>query len=217
LEDKKFYAGNTVPKTYTFTDSAGEAFDPDTITVLVKNPSGVTEETLDIGDLVRTATGVYLLRYNLPVDAEAGTWVFQVTATVTADNYVKTSEFSFSVSTQPYGSLAVVKYLCNIKLTDTSKDAVVLVFMEKATSFVNSALKPYVSTLPLSSVPDVVASVAEFYAAGLFLQKDQQDEKPHPYMAFAEEKLQSYVETEYVKNQHVAGKVRVTLYSEIDE
>lgn len=199
MEDKKFYAGNTVPKTYTFTNSDGEAFDPDTITVLVKNPSGVTEETLSIGDLVRTDTGVYLLRYNLPVDAAAGTWVFQVTATVTADDYVKTSEFSFSVSTQPYGSLAVVKYLCNIELTDASKDTVVLVFMEKATSFVNSALEPYVSTLPLTSVPDAAASVAEFYAAGLYLQKDQVDEEPHPYLAFAEKKIGEYVKYKYVK------------------
>ncbi len=97
----------------------------------------------------------------------------------------------------PYGSLTTVKRLCSIDVDDTSLDTALNVFMNKACDFIDSALTPYESSLPLSSVPDQVGSVAEFYAAGLFLQKDQPDEKPHPFISFAQGELSKYINRVY--------------------
>jgi hypothetical protein len=98
----------------------------------------------------------------------------------------------------PYGNLTTVKRLCNIDTDDVSKDTAINVFMHKACDFVDSELTPYEDTLPLSTVPDQIGSVAEFYAAGLYLQKDQPDEKPHPFLAFAQAELTKYIQRAYV-------------------
>lgn len=97
--------------------------------------------------------------------------------------------------TMPYGSLDVVKHLCSV--SGGAEDEVLLSFMAKATAFVDIALAEYESTLPLDSVPSEVASVAEFYAAGLYLQKNQPDEKKHSYLEIAQAELAKYVASEY--------------------
>ncbi len=79
---------------------------------------------------------------------------------------------------------------------------------------VDDALKAYVQTLPLSYVPSAVASIAEFYAAGLYYQRNMQDEKTHSYLTYAEKKLSEYIESTYLKPHTV---VKATAYREINE
>jgi hypothetical protein len=188
----KYFAGDTVTKTFTFTDENGDEFDPDAVSIEVVDPDGVTVETLDIDDLTQTATGVYVLRYNLPSTATAGMWRLRVAVSVTENTLQETEEYPFAVSTHPYGDLQVVKHL-TANADSTAEDDTLTTFMQKATDFVNNKLQGKEKVLPLDPVPPEVASVAEFYAAGLYMQKDQPDEKEHPYIGIARGELDTYL------------------------
>jgi hypothetical protein len=187
----KVYPGDTVVRTYTFTDESGAVFDPDAVMVVVKDPVGVTVETFDLEDLEHSGTGVYVLRYSVPSDASAGS--SHILVSVSSGLVVETEPFSFSVSSHPYGSLVVVRSLCGI--SDGGEDEVLEVFMAKATSVVDDALGAYpdLFSVPLVVVPDVVGSIAEFYAAGLYLRRNQLDEKLHPFLADAKADLERYI------------------------
>ena len=115
-----------------------------------------------------------------------------------------------------YGSLENVKVICSICAEVDSFDDELDLLLVKASDFINDALRPYVASLPLGSPAGVIEDVAEFYAAGLYLQKNALDEKPHSYLVFAERKLADYVRNNFGL-AGVRGKVKVSSYSEIDE
>jgi hypothetical protein len=68
-----------------------------------------------------------------------------------------------------YGSLTNVQVMAGVTINDgvSPADAELTMYLEKACDFINDSLKGIVS-VPLDSVPAVVDTIAEFYAAGLF-------------------------------------------------
>jgi hypothetical protein len=116
-----------------------------------------------------------------------------------------------------YGSIVNVKPLVSVQADDDSCDDDLTFFLGRASAFVDSALRPYESSLPLVVVPVDIASIVEFYAAGLYLQRNSQEEKPHSYVGFAEGKLAEYIRAVYVQDEPRQGKVVVSRYAEISE
>ncbi len=119
--------------------------------------------------------------------------------TLTVDNIDAVNPRTFrciiieaAYATSSYGNLVFVRYLCGID--DALKDTELNAFLSKASTFIDDALENYVTTLPVSPAPEILNSIAEYWAAGSYLQKDQLDEKDHRYLAFAQSKLQSYID-----------------------
>ncbi len=109
-----------------------------------------------------------------------------------------------------------MKILCGIDAATGSFDTALTMCLSKADGFINNALAPYVS-VPIVSPDAVLVDVADFYAAGLYMQRNIPDEKKHSYLAFAEEKLQSYIKNSYTASSGVRGKVVASKYTYIDE
>lgn len=192
----KLFAGDTYSRTLTFTDEDDAAFDPDTITCTFYDPDGTQSgDALDILDLTRTAAGTYELQWTIPADAASGVWTLRVNATVAATSLSETEEFPFNVDTQPYGNLTAVRRLCGLSTTDNDED--LQGFMDDATEFINPQLQNHVST-PLATVPTEITVVANYYAAGLYLQREVTDDKEdHRYVKLAERKLSEYISRTY--------------------
>jgi len=75
----------------------------------------------------------------------------------------------------------------------SSADAELTMYLEKACDFINDSLKGVVS-VPLDPVPAVVDTIAEFYASGLFLARNNlpEGQLQHPNVVLAEKKLAEY-------------------------
>jgi hypothetical protein len=204
------HPGDSYIETLTFKDDKGELYDPMSVTVSFISPSKTVEGALSILDLTRTGEGVYELVWSLPVDAASGTWVRRVVAT-TDDDKTLTFEEPFNVSTQPYGTLSVVKRLCNLSDT-TAKDVDLSGYLDDATDFINTALRRAgESRLPLDPVPPEIARIASFYAAGMFLQRDTADAR-HPYVSDAKAELEAYIQAAY----HTASRApKIFVTSEV--
>ena len=121
----------------------------------------------------------------------------------------------------PYGTVANMKPLCSIQPDVTTFDAELLLFLTKAADFIHTPLLNHETTLPLTTVPAIIATIAEFYASGLYMMKNQQDEKAHSYLSYAQKELDKYVSQKYDVSVSVSpfafGKVSASSYSEIDE
>jgi len=74
--------GDAVRITNTFTNLAGTATDPTTITVKVKTPANIETTYVYLTDaaVVRTSTGVYYIDVSL---TEAGVWAYRFVGTGT--------------------------------------------------------------------------------------------------------------------------------------
>lgn len=193
----KLYPGNSYVETLQFKDGSDQLFDPASVTVEFLMPSRVVAATLVLGDLEHTAEGVYELKWNLPVDAEKGTWTRKISFTI--EGFVKTSEEPFNVSTQPYGTLSVVKRLCNLSDSD-AQDSVLMGYLDDSTDWINPVLMRHGVTVPLDPVPPEVARIASYFAAGMFLQRDIVEGKRHPYVEDAKEALEAYVGAVYLRD-----------------
>lgn len=99
----------------------------------------------------------------------------------------------------PYGTLAVTRALSNITAGETQFDGELTIFLLKAADFIDAQLKNHESTLPLTTVPSIIDTIAEFYAAGLYMQNNAEQEKAHVYIEYAEKKLGEYVTSQYLK------------------
>lgn len=116
-----------------------------------------------------------------------------------------------------YSSLVNVKILCGIDSAETSLDPALNMCLSKTDDFLNNALTPYVS-VPIANPDTVVVDIAEFYAAGLYMQRNIPDEKKHSYLVFAEEKLAGYIKNSYTSaSLGVRGKVVASKYTYIEE
>ena len=75
----------------------------------------------------------------------------------------------------------------------SSADAELTMYLEKAYDFINDALKGVV-IVPLVTVPAIVDTIAEFYASGLFLARNNlpEGQTQHPNVILAEKKLAEY-------------------------
>jgi hypothetical protein len=96
---------------------------------------------------------------------------------------------------QKYGSLVNVQVMAGVTVTDgvSPADSELTMYLEKAADFIDDALKG-VATLPLDSVPAVVDTIAEFYASGLYLARNNlaDGQMQHPNVVLAEKKLAEY-------------------------
>ena len=94
-----------------------------------------------------------------------------------------------------YGDLAVVQVMAAVTVTEgvSPADAELIMYLGKACDFINDSLKGIVS-VPLDPVPAVVDTIAEFYASGLFLARNNlpDGQMQHPNVTLAEKKLAEY-------------------------
>jgi len=186
--EKKYHPSDTLNETLYFKDEDDEYFDPTSIDVIIRDPDGETVETLDIDDLSQDDTGIWILAYDLPEDAEAGTWSYTITAIY---NSVTNSEtFLFSVNPMPYGSLTRVRQLCSVD--DDTEDDKLLESMDDATAYINAKLQRY-ATVPLSNVPDEIRRASNFLAASFNMKSNSPNEETHPYKTVADEYINEYI------------------------
>jgi hypothetical protein len=85
-----------------------------------------------------------------------------------------------------YGTLANIKILCGIEASEASFDTALTMCLSKADDFINNALAPY-DSVPLAYPGAVIVDIAEYYAAGLYMQRNIPDEKKHSYLMFDKE------------------------------
>jgi hypothetical protein len=96
-----------------------------------------------------------------------------------------------------YGILVTVKNLCQIDLTDTSKDAQLDVTIKSADNIINNALKRAGAITPLTIPDDDIHDISNYISAGLFKQKDVPDEKLHSFYVLGLNMLNDYILTNY--------------------
>jgi hypothetical protein len=75
----------------------------------------------------------------------------------------------------------------------SSADSELTMYLEKACDFINDFLKGVVS-VPLDPMPAVVDTIAEFYASGLYLARNNlpEGQTQHANVVLAEKKLAEY-------------------------
>lgn len=80
----------------SFYDENDALFEPDTISVIIKDPDGVTPTggTLSKSDLTLSAS-TYKLKWNIPVTGVYGLWKIVVTPTKTVGTLQNTEVFTF--------------------------------------------------------------------------------------------------------------------------
>jgi len=186
--EKKYHPSDTLNETLHFTDADGEYFDPDSIDVTIRDPDGATVETLDEDDLTQDDTGQWILAYDLPADADTGTWSYTVKAVY--GTVTNSESFLFSVNPMPYGNLIRVRQLCSVE--DDTEDAKLLESMDDATAYINGKLKRY-TTVPLTTVPDEIRRASNFLAASFNQKSNSPDEGVHPYKTIADEYIVEYI------------------------
>ncbi len=94
-----------------------------------------------------------------------------------------------------YGNLAVVQVMAAVTVTEgvSPADAELTIYLGKASDLINDSLKG-IATVPLDPVPAVVDTIAEFYASGLFLARNNlpENQTQHPNVVLAEKKLAEF-------------------------
>jgi len=186
--EKKLHPGDTLNETLHFQNSSNEYFDPTSITVTIKDPNNTTVATLTEADLTQSETGKWILAYDLPADAEPGRWSYTVKA-VYGDT-TNSETFTFSINPMPYGSLTAVRDLCGV--ASDNYDSSLQNCMDLATAEINDIIDE-VTTVPLSTVPDVIASATNLLAAGTYLQRNSPEEREHPFTTRAYNMIKGYV------------------------
>jgi hypothetical protein len=99
------------------------------------------------------------------------------------------------LSDSKYGSLVNVQVMVGVTVVDgvSTADAELTMYLGKAYDFINDSLKG-VTTVPLDPVPAVLDTIAEFYASGLYLARNNlpDGQTQHPNVVLAEKKLAEY-------------------------
>ena len=90
-----------------------------------------------------------------------------------------------------------MKRLCGLTKTENTLDVDFAEFLADASALVDSQISPH-DTVPLDPAPDAINVIANYYAAGLYLQRNMAEGKKHPHIEFAESKLKEYIQTAYV-------------------
>jgi len=94
----EYLFGATVRLGNTFTDTAGDAYDPDTIELKIYDAEGTLQSTVTHGasDISSDEPGVYYYDYLIPADATSqGYWIGVWTITITSTSQVDISEEQF--------------------------------------------------------------------------------------------------------------------------
>ena len=101
MSQQPIYQSNTVARQYTFTDLNNAVYDPDTITITIKDANDATAASQSKANLTRISTGIYQMQYNIPSNGALGVWTITVNATSTASSLNSTQVFDFNVQPQP--------------------------------------------------------------------------------------------------------------------
>jgi len=72
------YRGESKRFQTTFTDTDDAVFDPASVVMNIYDAEGELDETYAVGDLTRTAEGVYYVDFPIPTDAAYGRWYMSV-------------------------------------------------------------------------------------------------------------------------------------------
>jgi hypothetical protein len=94
-----------------------------------------------------------------------------------------------------YGSLVNVRVMAGVTAKDglSPADAELTLYLEKVADIIDTTLKG-AAEVPLSPVPQIIDTIAEFYATGLFLSKNSlaDNQTEHPNVVLAEKKLAEF-------------------------
>ena len=97
-----------------------------------------------------------------------------------------------------YGSLVNVQVMAGVTVKEgaSSQDTELTMYLEKAAAFIDDALKG-VADVPFDPVPEIINTIAEFYASGLFLAKNNlaENQTEQPNIVLAERKLTEFKAT----------------------
>lgn len=113
----EYLYGETVRLGNTFTDTDGDVYDPDTISLTIFDTEGTSKKvvTYTASEIKRTSAGIYYYDYTIPSDSTSqGYWIGVWTVTVTATSQVDVSEEQFYArpsAEKLYISVAEVKNL----------------------------------------------------------------------------------------------------------
>lgn len=117
----------------------------------------------------------------------AGQFGFEVTAGSAVFTYM------LLPSTAGYANIEAVKKLCNLATPD--QDAVLEeINVSISRSVIDTTLTPYITTLPLTTVPNAIVEIANSLVAGKYLQDTAPDEKQHPYTVAGAKNLEVFVD-----------------------
>jgi len=199
----------TYTRTVKFTDEDGEYFDPTSITVTFFDSRRIQSGdsiTLDASD--KEDTGIYILAWNVPSDADSGQWACNVKAE--CGESVSIQEWKFSVYTMPYGDFSKIRTLCSLDSDETAFDGRLQDCLDMMATQINDELSE-VATTPLTSVPDIIHTVANLLTAGLYLQSNAPDEKEHNYTVRAEKMLDRYV----IRQRRLSSELPIVIGKDI--
>src|SRR3990170_1916155 len=193
------YAGDTVSKRFYFYNESDALIDPDDITGTLFTPLSTPALYFTWSSFTKVTTGIFTLTFNVPAAAAVGTWRLVIVPTRTTGTLQDTEAYVFEVSslTQPYGSLERVKRLCGLAST-TSNDQDLNDALIDADRLINSRLEAEGATVPLTIVPGILHTAAEYIAAGNYLQNTGPDEELHRYKKDGEQLLNDYINQNYV-------------------
>jgi hypothetical protein len=94
-----------------------------------------------------------------------------------------------------YGSLVNVQVMAGVTVNDgvSPADSELTIYLEKASSFIDNSLKGTFE-VPLGPVPQIIDTISEFYASGLFLARNNlpENQTQHPNVVLAEKKLSEF-------------------------
>ena len=179
------------------------------VNLTVTIADGTTETTVDLTSYGFTATPTV---YPVATESIGGEyWVTDISTTaftlhVTNPPIADTFTFNCGVYADEdlgeviYGSITVVKRLCNIDVSETFPDLDITAFLNMAAYIIDERLEDYESTLPLSPVPNIITVIADYLAASMYMQKNKPEEFPmHAYWELGNMKLTEYIQREYVK------------------
>ena len=192
------YAGDTVSKKFYFYDELDALIDPDDITGTLFTPLSIAALYFTLASFTKVTTGVYTLTFNVPTGAVVGTWRLVIVPTRTTGTLQETEAYVFEVSStqQPYGNLERVKRLCGLAGT-TANDQDLNDALIDSDRLINMRLQAHNVTVPLTVVPGILHTAAEYMAAGSYLQNTSPDEKPHPHTAKGEKAFSDYLTENY--------------------
>jgi hypothetical protein len=201
------YAGDTVSKRFYFYDEDDVLTDPDDITGTLFTPSGTPALYFTLTDFTDEGTGTFVLTFNVPIGAAVGEWRLVIVPTITTGTLQETEAYVFEVAStaQPYGSLERIKRLCGLAGT-TSNDQDLNDALIDADRLINSRLEAHSVTVPLTVVSGILHTIAEYMAAGSYLQNTSPDEKPHPYLEKGEKLWVEYITQNYASLPIVIGE-----------
>ena len=109
----EYLYGSTITLNNTFTDSDGDVYDPDTISLTIYDSEGTSKTvvTYAADDIKKTSTGIYYYNYTIPADSTVqGYWMGVWTVVIGSQTDVSEEQFyTRSAAEKLYVSISVVK------------------------------------------------------------------------------------------------------------